>query len=286
MSRPSPLLGFNNNLRYKGQVFHVQTEDSGVRHPHVITHLFMDGGRILKTTKTSYAEHVGQPGYAEHVKALMKEQHKAMFRTLKAGDLDELIAQKSGRATGAVELLPEDGPPASGAQPAGVPVDASAQGVADRAATAGDERPLAAAAAVAPAPEIEVRAAEEEDLSSSEIRMNEAIERAADESSGVRPSLRVDDLPPPASVAAPRAELSGYRVVSTEPRPKGASERPASKRPKPHPPSSSKFAVGRPAASFGKQSFFGGDDATSEQSLDDVILGYLADDLDPPKNRP
>jgi hypothetical protein len=41
-------------------MFHIQTEDSGIRHPHVITHLFADGGRILKTTKTSYAEHIGQ----------------------------------------------------------------------------------------------------------------------------------------------------------------------------------------------------------------------------------
>ena len=59
---PSPLLGFNNNVRHKGRVFHIQTEDSGIRHPHIITHLFADGGRILKTTKTSYAEHVG-PGH-------------------------------------------------------------------------------------------------------------------------------------------------------------------------------------------------------------------------------
>ena len=56
---PSPLLGYNNNIRHKNRVFHIQTEDSGVRHPHVITHLFMDGGRILKSVKTSYAEHVG-----------------------------------------------------------------------------------------------------------------------------------------------------------------------------------------------------------------------------------
>ena len=59
MKAPSPLLGFNNNVRHKGRVFHIQTEDSGIRHPHIITHLFTDGGRILKTIKTSYAEHVG-----------------------------------------------------------------------------------------------------------------------------------------------------------------------------------------------------------------------------------
>ena len=67
MNAPSPLLGFNNNVRHKGRVFHIQTEDSGIRHPHIITHLFADGGRILKTTKTSYAEHIGQERLAELV---------------------------------------------------------------------------------------------------------------------------------------------------------------------------------------------------------------------------
>src|SRR6187431_65531 len=76
---PSPLLGFNNNVRHKGRVFHVQTEDSGVRHPHVITHLFADGGRILKTMKTSYAEHLNEANLRDVVHQLMKEQHKAMF---------------------------------------------------------------------------------------------------------------------------------------------------------------------------------------------------------------
>src|SRR6476659_732005 len=75
---PSPLLGFNNNVRHKGRVFHIQTEDSGVRHPHVITHLFADGGRILKTTKTSYTEHIGQASMADTVRAMMQEQHKSM----------------------------------------------------------------------------------------------------------------------------------------------------------------------------------------------------------------
>ena len=55
----SPLLGYNNNVRHKGRVFHIQTEDSGAKYGHVITHLFMDGGRILKSVKSSYAEHVG-----------------------------------------------------------------------------------------------------------------------------------------------------------------------------------------------------------------------------------
>ncbi|WP_437935829.1 hypothetical protein [Sorangium sp. So ce341] len=91
MKAPSPLLGFNNNVRHKGRLFHIQTEDSGIRHPHIITHLFADGGRILKTTKTSYAEHVGQASLAETVRGMMKEQHKAMFIALRDGHFDYLF---------------------------------------------------------------------------------------------------------------------------------------------------------------------------------------------------
>jgi hypothetical protein len=87
----SPLLGFNNNVKHRGRLFHIQTEDSGVRHPHVITHLFMDGGRILKTVKTSYAQHVGTEKLAELVRDLMKEQHKMMFIALRDGQFDYVL---------------------------------------------------------------------------------------------------------------------------------------------------------------------------------------------------
>src|SRR5882757_4423252 len=96
---PSPLLGYNNNVRHKARVFHIQTEDSGVGRPHIITHLFMDGGRILKSVKTSYAEHVGTDGMSETVRVLMKEQHKGMFISLRDGQFDELV--DSGKAPAA-----------------------------------------------------------------------------------------------------------------------------------------------------------------------------------------
>jgi len=88
-----PLLGYNNNIPYKGQVYHVQTEDSGSKRPHVITHLFADGGRIIKTRKTSYAELVGDGSQdiADQVRSLMREQHKGMVISLRDGDLDHLI---------------------------------------------------------------------------------------------------------------------------------------------------------------------------------------------------
>ncbi|MEM1418218.1 MAG: hypothetical protein AAGH15_25205 [Myxococcota bacterium] len=85
----SPLLGYNTNVRHRGKLFHIQTEDSGVRHPHVITHLFADGGRIVASKKTSYAELIGAEDFQARVKEMMREQHKGMFIALRDGHYDE-----------------------------------------------------------------------------------------------------------------------------------------------------------------------------------------------------
>ena len=89
MKATSPLLGFNNNFRHRGRLYHIQTEDSGVKHPHVITHLFVDGGRILKSIKTSYAHILGQDAMSDTVRQMMKEQHKAMIIALRDGHFDD-----------------------------------------------------------------------------------------------------------------------------------------------------------------------------------------------------
>jgi hypothetical protein len=89
MAFRAPLLGYNTNVRHKGRLYHIQTEDSGVSHPHIITHLFADGGRIVGSKKTSYAEHLSEGGLQETVKKLMQAQHKAMCIALRDGHYDE-----------------------------------------------------------------------------------------------------------------------------------------------------------------------------------------------------
>lgn len=82
------VLGFNHNLMYKGEVFHVQTEDSGVANPHIITLLYR-GGVIICSKKTSYSDILKMDSLEIVVEELMKEQHKDMMRRLKAGEFDE-----------------------------------------------------------------------------------------------------------------------------------------------------------------------------------------------------
>lgn len=86
---PSPLLGYNTNVRHKGKLYHIQTEDSGLQHPHIITHLFADGGRIVSSRKTGYAEHIGVEDIKTFVKKMMQDQHKAMLISLRDGVFDE-----------------------------------------------------------------------------------------------------------------------------------------------------------------------------------------------------
>ncbi|MFO0549787.1 MAG: hypothetical protein U0271_15450 [Polyangiaceae bacterium] len=197
MKHISPQLGFNNNVRHRGRVFHIQTEDSGVKHPHIITHLFADGGRILKSTKTSYAEFLGEDELPKKVRSLMQEQHKAMFIALRGGKFDHLFGENgepvpnsevhSGRAslpslTSAAEFAHE---PASAAPAAAAPV----------------------AAPQPPAPAPEAAAAAEEDSGPPTI-----VEPTVEAAEAPAP-----EPPPPTSSAPPSPPPSNRAVVVTTP---------------------------------------------------------------------
>lgn len=82
------VLGFNHNIQYKGEIFHIQTEDSGIATPHIITLLYR-GGTIIASKKTSYADIIKADNLEQVVEELMKDQHKDMLRCLKSGEFDE-----------------------------------------------------------------------------------------------------------------------------------------------------------------------------------------------------
>lgn len=282
MKSPSPLLGFNNNVRHRGRVFHIQTEDSGVRHPHIITHLFADGGRILKTIKTSYAEHVGETAMTETVRGMMQEQHKGMFIALKGGEYDYLFEEPGSRpdpglrsvrdplattaelvavvAEQVVEIVPpqtkKPSRPELHIDPAAI-LGASPR---ERRGPAGlsEMEPLSALfPASGPAPRIESRP----------------------------PAADLMDLPPP-----PQRVL-GLRDADARPKSMPA--------PRPVEPESTRAPVSRGGGRYAQPrtaSFFSsppdsgslfGEDPLGEKSLDEIILAYLAEDLEsmPPSRR-
>jgi len=131
MAKPkvqSPLLGYNTNVRHLGELFHIQTEDSGVGHPHVITHLFAEG-TILATKKTSYADHLQKENLEDVIRQLMKDQHKSMFVELRDGVHDATTQKTLGYwddGSAEADMHPSPASP-SPASPAQEPTPATAQ---------------------------------------------------------------------------------------------------------------------------------------------------------------
>ncbi|WP_232426490.1 hypothetical protein [Desulfuromonas soudanensis] len=122
--------GFNHNFRYKGEMYHVQTEDGGRRSPNIITLLYK-GGTILGSKKTSYADISKVDNLEQVVEELMKEQHKEMLRALKEGEYDEIIGGRMMvgtppeapvvRAPAAVAAPAPPAPPRPAAPPVAAP---------------------------------------------------------------------------------------------------------------------------------------------------------------------
>jgi hypothetical protein len=260
MSKPvSPLLGYNNNVRHKNRVFHIQTEDSGIKHPHIITHLFMDGGRILKSIKRSYAEHVGADKMQDTVKQMMKEQHKAMFIALRDGQFDGLLEEGlAAREKAAAEASARNSAPAAANDKAssGAPVKASRPPV-----EGGDDVDMVP-----------------QTTRTHDKPPDETAERTA---SSDAPSGKRASVPPPRKPASSPPK----RTPSAPPK------KPASLPPgRGKSPSEGRYAAARPAAIFGQSkpqhgSSIFGEDLISDKSLDEVILSYLAEDLEPPAEK-
>jgi hypothetical protein len=84
--------GFNHNFIYHGEIYHVQTEDSGAKVARIVTLLFRDG-TILASERHSYSDLVDQVNLPRLVEERMKKQHKMMIQRLKDGEYDDVISR-------------------------------------------------------------------------------------------------------------------------------------------------------------------------------------------------
>lgn len=135
---PAVITGFNTNVRYRGRMYHVQTEDSGRKNPHIISHLYY-AGIILASEKSGYDEHLAAEDLDSQVRERMEAQHKSMLERLKAKEFDAVIAERLGGETAEgsttspsiTDVPPLEEEPAGAAE--GRPAAAVAAGGADRA---------------------------------------------------------------------------------------------------------------------------------------------------------
>jgi hypothetical protein len=80
------ITGFNTDVKYRGVVYHVQTEDKGTANPLIET-LIYKGGEILGSKRLPYGDLVTGPDEAA-ITRLMEDQHKNIIMEVKRGRYD------------------------------------------------------------------------------------------------------------------------------------------------------------------------------------------------------
>ena len=80
------ITGFNTDVKYRGVVYHVQTEDKGTSNPLIET-LIYKGGEILGSRRLPYADLV-KDGDEAAITKLMEDQHKGIIMEVKKGRYD------------------------------------------------------------------------------------------------------------------------------------------------------------------------------------------------------
>jgi hypothetical protein len=89
------LTGFNTDVEYGGVVYHVQTEDKGLRTPFILS-LVYTGGAILASKRSPYDDLIAR-GFDEGILAQrLARQHKLICAAVHAGRIDDL-KRLSGR---------------------------------------------------------------------------------------------------------------------------------------------------------------------------------------------
>jgi hypothetical protein len=78
------ITGFNSDVKYRGLVYHVQTEDKGQVNPLIET-LIYRGGEILASRRLPYAELIEGQDAESAISRLMEEQHNTMILEVKRG---------------------------------------------------------------------------------------------------------------------------------------------------------------------------------------------------------
>jgi hypothetical protein len=81
--------GYNTDIEHDGVVYHVQTEDKGLRTP-VILSLVYTGGAILASKRSPYDDLIAS-GFSQEVLAeRLQRQHKLICAAVLAGRIEEL----------------------------------------------------------------------------------------------------------------------------------------------------------------------------------------------------
>lgn len=99
--------GFNTDVKFEDVVYHVQTEDKGLK-SRLIVSLIYDRGTILASKRSSYEDLAGETVDENVLAERLQKQHKLICAAVKAGRINDLKAMSS--ADGKKSAKTQDAP--------------------------------------------------------------------------------------------------------------------------------------------------------------------------------
>src|SRR6202040_3757565 len=84
------ITGFNTDVKFEDNVYHVQTEDRGLDNP-MFESLIYIGGSIVAKKLTPYSDKLNEGATEETLASLLKRQHQVVIAAIRAGRIEDLI---------------------------------------------------------------------------------------------------------------------------------------------------------------------------------------------------
>lgn len=86
------ITGFNTDVEHEGVVYHVQTEDKGLKSPLLLSLVYV-GGTILASKRTPYEDLIAAGFDEKKLAERLQRQHKLICAAIKAGRIEDLKKQ-------------------------------------------------------------------------------------------------------------------------------------------------------------------------------------------------
>jgi hypothetical protein len=109
------ITGFNTDVEHEGVVYHVQTEDKGLKSPLILSLVYV-GGTILASKRTTYDDLIAAGFDENKLSERLQRQHKLICAAIHAGRIEDLKRQTERDAVSRVKP-PENAPEIKQAEP-------------------------------------------------------------------------------------------------------------------------------------------------------------------------
>jgi hypothetical protein len=91
------ITGFNTDVEHNGVVYHVQTEDKGLKSPLILSLVYV-GGTIIASRRTPYEDLIASGFEEDKLAERLQRQHKLICAAIHAGRVEDLKRQTEREA--------------------------------------------------------------------------------------------------------------------------------------------------------------------------------------------